>query len=192
MKILLVLSTISGLVAFSLAAACGDDDDEAEASEDASDAAGGDVTPNDTDTDADDEGDVATPPELVLEQDGTTLTGSLGNYQWADVVADAFAIISAAEPSALKPGVVTVTAADKPFDGGTLTVFDADSVRNETTPEGDVLRWTPTESGLQTIEIAPDGQADLSSLEPGEYLLSFFGNWDDLGYAEYGFYVVVA
>jgi hypothetical protein len=199
MKFLLVIAATIGLATMMLAAGCGDDDDEAEAGTDDPPAEDEQGAPEDEESDGDVAAadNVGTPPHLSLEQDGVSLSGELGNHQWiaADgsaYIADAFAIISAAEPSELKAAEMTFSAPSEPFDRGTLTVFAADSASSEATPEGEQLRWTPTEAGLQTIEVPGSGTADLSALEPGEYLLSFFGNWDDLGYAEYGFYVVIA
>ena len=163
-------------------ASCGGDDDDDDAAEAATQEPGQPEEPVD---EVDPE---AAPPPLFLTQDGDQLDGQIGNYMWGGVVADAFAIITGTEPDEISAAPGTVEAPDDPFSGGTLSVFEADAVRSE--PSGDLLRWTPEGDPLTTAEIDASGEIDLSSLEPGDYLVAFFGNWAE-GYAEYGFYVTV-
>ena len=183
-----LLATALG-AALVLSAACGDDDDdEAEAASDSTE----------TEDDATDpEADITEAPPLVyLEAGDERLEGELGNYQWGGVVADAFAIITPSETSELSAGPVTFVTSDTPFDGGTVTVFAVGDgeIEPETVPDRSTLRWAAfAEEGAPqplTIEVGADGEADLSDLEPGTYLISFFGNWAE-GYGEFGFYVEV-
>jgi hypothetical protein len=189
MKKILTALLAAGLgAALVLSAACGDDDDDqAEAANE-----------SDENADVDPEADVTEAPPLVfLEAGDDRLEGELGNYQWEGVIADAFAIITPTETSELTAGPVTLTTSDTPFQSGTLSVFAiAEGVEPETVPDGSVLRWAPLtgeDDGLQplTIEVGPDGEADLSSLEPGTYLITFFATWPE-GYGEFGFYVEVS
>jgi hypothetical protein len=182
-----LLATALG-AALVLSAACGDDDDdEAEAASDSTETEG-EVDPEADFTEA--------PPLVYLEAGDERLEGELGNYQWEGVVADAFAIITPTETSELTAGPVTFVTSDTPFQSGAVTVFAAGDgqIEPETVPDGNTLRWAafPEEGAPQplTIEVGPDGAVDLSDLEPGTYLISFFGTWEQ-GYGEYGFYVEV-
>jgi hypothetical protein len=187
MKILTALLGAALISTLAFAVACGDDDDdEAEA-----------ASESDNEAEVNPEADVSEAPPLVyLEADDTRLEGELGNYQWEGVIADAFAIITPTETSELTAGPIVLSTSDSPFDGGTLTVFAAGEggIEPETVPDGSVLRWSAfaEEGGPQplVIEVGPDGEADLSELEPGTYLISFFANWPE-GFGEFGFYVEV-
>ena len=189
MKKILTALLISGLgAALVLSAACGDDDDDAEAANDT----------NDSQSDVDPGADVTeAPPLLYIESDGERLEGELGNYQWEGVIADAFAIITPTEASDLLAGPITIGTSDTPFDSGTLTVFAVGEgqIEPESVPDSSALRWAafPEEGAAPplTIEVGADGAADLSDLEPGTYLISFFATWAE-GFGEYGFYVEVA
>lgn len=188
-RILTALLGAALISTLAFAVACGDDDDdEAEAASES----------DDDDTDVESEADVTEAPPLVyLEAGEERLEGELGNYQWASVIADAFAIITPTETSNLTAGPVVLSTSDTPFDSGTLTVFAVDEagIEPETVPDGNVLRWAAfAEEGAPqplVIEVGADGEADLSDLEPGTYLISFFATWPE-GFGEFGFYVEVA
>lgn len=147
----------------------------------------------------------ARPPTLTVRAGDASVEAALGTFCWVGLCADAFAPITPAQPFFVEAGELVATLDAETIAEVSATAWPASSSQSQVIctaseseeppggplcPEGEQLLGWPGVSG-ESIALTPtaDGATvavDISTFEPGTYVVSIFVRFTSGGDASYG------
>ena len=178
-----------------LAVACGDDGTAADAPT-ATPAATG-LSPDDEEAEQDDGIIGEAPPFLTVNAGQESIVAAVGTFCWKSLCADAIGPITPVEPLAagateLKAELAAETIAEFSVRATSTAELTSDPVDNDTlSGPGNpaIVAWLGGIGEGAELPATADGgtlQVDISTLEPGQYIVSFFVRFESGGDASYG------